>query len=209
MIGIRTAGRSAVLAEFEDLGSVLGHFRALDADRSRDGLDDGVIDLVPAARTILVRFDPTVITRDEVGAWIRAAEPVAVDEDAAETVTLPVRYDGDDLGVVASLTGLAVDEVIAAHTSTPWTVAFSGFAPGFGYLVGGDPRLAVPRRDTPRTSVPAGSVGLAGEFSGVYPRSSPGGWQLIGTCEVPLWDVESTPPAVLRPGMRVQFTVAS
>ena len=94
-----------------------------------------------------------------------------------------MRYDGPDLDDVAALTGLSRAEVVAAHTGTPWRVAFGGFAPGFAYLVGGDPRLRVPRRDRPRPSVPAGSVGLAGEFSGVYPRSSPGGWQLLGTTD--------------------------
>ncbi len=116
-----------------------------------------------------------------------------------------VRYDGPDLDEVARLTGLTVAEVVAAHTGTPWRVAFGGFAPGFAYLVGGDPRLRVPRRATPRPSVPAGSVGLAGEFSGVYPRSSPGGWQLLGTSEAPLWDERRDPPALLGPGALVRF----
>ena len=111
-----------------------------------------------------------------------------------------VRYDGPDLDEVARLTGLTHAEVVAAHTGTPWRVAFGGFAPGFAYLVGGDPRLHVPRRDRPRPSVPAGSVGLAGEFSGVYPRSSPGGWQLLGTTDAVLWDADRDPPALLAPG---------
>ena len=97
---------------------------------------------------------------------------------------------------------------MAAHTGPPWRVAFGGFAPGFAYLIGGDPRLRVPRRDRPRPSVPAGAVGLAGEFSGVYPRSSPGGWQLIGTTEAVLWDVDRDPPALLRPGATVRFVDA-
>jgi KipI family sensor histidine kinase inhibitor len=103
------------------------------------------------------------------------------------------------------LTGLDENAVVTAHTATPWTVGFGGFAPGFAYLTGGDPRLHVPRRVTPRAKVPAGSVGLAGDFSGVYPRSSPGGWQLIGHTEVELFDVERNPPALLQPGMRVRF----
>ena len=95
-----------------------------------------------------------------------------------------------------------------AHTSQPWTVGFCGFAPGFSYLVGGDPRLQVPRRAEPRTSVPAGAVGLAGSFSGIYPRSSPGGWQIIGETDAVLWDVERRPPALLQPGSRVVFVDA-
>ena len=90
--------------------------------------------------------------------------------------------------------------MVAAHTGTPWRVAFGGFAPGFAYLVGGDARLQVPRRDSPRTKVPAGAVGLAGEFSGVYPRESPGGWQLIGTTTVAMWDLDRDPPALLAAG---------
>jgi KipI family sensor histidine kinase inhibitor len=97
-------------------------------------------------------------------------------------------YDGPDLKAVAALTGLSVAEVVAAHTATPWRVGFGGFAPGFAYLVGGDPRLEVPRRPEPRPSVPAGAVGLAGRYSGVYPRSSPGGWQLIGHTDAVLFD---------------------
>ena len=116
-----------------------------------------------------------------------------------------VRYDGPDLDEVARLTGLTHAEVVAAHTGTPWRVAFGGFAPGFAYLVDGDPRLHVPRRERPRPSVPSGSVGLAGEFSGVYPRSSPGGWQLLGTTDAVLWDVDRDPPALLGPGATVRF----
>jgi KipI family sensor histidine kinase inhibitor len=131
-----------------------------------------------------------------------------VEAPATDAVEIPVVYDGPDLADVARLTGLAADEVVAAHTGTPWRVAFSGFAPGFAYLVGGDPRLAVPRRERSRTSVPAGSVGLAGEYSGVYPRSSPGGWQLIGRTDAVLWDLDREPPALLRPGGEVRFVRA-
>ena len=95
--------------------------------------------------------------------------------------------------------------MVAAHTGTPWRVGFGGFAPGFAYLVGGDSRLEVPRRAEPRTKVPVGSVGLAGEFSGVYPRESPGGWQLIGRTSAELWDIDRESPALLMPGMWVQF----
>ena len=118
---------------------------------------------------------------------------------------IEVNYDGDDLDEVAGLTGLSRAEVIAAHTGRPWRVGFVGFAPGFGYLTSGDPRLTVPRRATPRTRVPAGAVGLAGEFCGVYPRESPGGWQLIGRTDARMWDIERDPPTLLRPGAWVRF----
>ena len=116
-------------------------------------------------------------------------------------MVIDVVYDGPDLAEVASLTGLSTAQVIHAHTATVWRVGFCGFAPGFAYLVDGDPRLRVPRRSEPRTSVPAGSVALAGEFSAIYPRQSPGGWQLIGHTEAVLWDLDRPNPALLTPGI--------
>jgi KipI family sensor histidine kinase inhibitor len=122
---------------------------------------------------------------------------------ASDPVELRVRYDGPDLGEVADLLGRSVDAVVGLHTASVWTVAFGGFAPGFAYLVTDHERLAVPRRAEPRVVVPAGSVGLAGPFSGVYPRSSPGGWRLIGTTDAVLWDAERG--ALLGPGTAVRF----
>ncbi|MFC4603739.1 5-oxoprolinase subunit B family protein [Rhodococcus kronopolitis] len=197
------AGDSAVLAEFDDLDSVLAHYRALDADRV-----EGIVDVVPAARTVLVRFDSARTDRARITRWLTETRPVTGAESTAtevEVVRIEVRYDGPDLSEVGELTGLGADGVVAAHTGRDWTVAFAGFAPGFGYLVGGDPRLQVPRRTVPRTEVPVGAVGLAGEFSGVYPRASPGGWQLIGSTAAPMWDVDRDPPALLRPGATVRF----
>jgi KipI family sensor histidine kinase inhibitor len=130
---------------------------------------------------------------------------VAAAPASEEVVTIPVRYDGDDLAEVAAILGMRPEEVVALHTGSSWRVAFGGFAPGFAYLVTDHDRLTVPRRSTPRTRVPAGSVGLAGEFSGVYPRSSPGGWQLIGRTDAVLWDASADPPALLRPGAAVRF----
>ncbi|UYP19401.1 5-oxoprolinase subunit PxpB [Rhodococcus sp. Z13] len=197
---ILRAGDSALLAEFESLDEVLAQWRALDEARLR-----GVVDLVPAARTILVVFDPVETTAEKVRRWIADTPPLPPDTAPSAEVEIGVRYDGPDLEEVGRLTGLDTDEVVAAHTSTAWTVAFGGFAPGFAYLTGGDERLHVPRRESPRTVVPAGAVGLAGEFSGVYPRRSPGGWQLIGTTDVPLWDPQRSPAALLRPGHSVRF----
>jgi KipI family sensor histidine kinase inhibitor len=161
----------------------------------------GDLDPVLGARTVLLRGNPSDL-RSTVASR-KPAEDLAA--SGTEEVVIAVTYDGPDLAEVADLTGLSDGEVVAAHTTTPWRVAFGGFAPGFAYLVGGDPRLRVPRRPNPRSSVPAGSVGLAGEFSGIYPRSSPGGWQLIGRTDVALLDVERNPPALLRPGMWVRF----
>ncbi|MEH3034654.1 MAG: 5-oxoprolinase subunit PxpB [Aeromicrobium erythreum] len=170
----------------------------------RDAGLPGLVDVVPGAETVLVVLDgpDRVETADR---WLRTLTPGPVDLAVGPLVEVPVVYDGPDLDEVARLTGLAVDEVVAAHTGRKWSVAFGGFAPGFAYLVGGDEQLAVPRRATPRTSVPAGSVGLAGELSGVYPRSSPGGWQLIGRTDLPMWDLDRDPPALLVPGTTVRF----
>jgi KipI family sensor histidine kinase inhibitor len=197
-VRILPSGDAALLVELPDLPEMLGLYAALAASPP-----PGVADLVPAARTLTLLLDPSADPA-AVAAAVRATRPGTADGGAGEA-EIPVVYDGDDLAEVARLTGLAPDEVVAAHTGTPWRVAFTGFAPGFGYLEGGDPRLDVPRRATPRVRVPAGAVGLAGRFSGVYPVESPGGWRLIGRTEAVLWDLERDPPALLRPGTRVRF----
>lgn len=166
----------------------------------------GVLDVVPAARTVLVKLvDPgrQGVIRQRLRTMRVAAEPSSPSSDA--DVVIDVVYDGPDLAAVTEHTGLTVEQVIDAHTATPWRVGFSGFAPGFAYLVGGDSRLRVPRRAEPRTAVPAGSVALAGEFSAVYPRRSPGGWQLIGHTDATLWDLARPDPALLTQGSWVRF----
>lgn len=184
------------------------------ADALRAARLPGVVDIVPAAVTVLVKLDgPRLqgITRQR----LRRLQPTAVpagftgaQQDSTNTVVIDVVYDGPDLAEVASYTGLTVPQIINAHTGTRWRVGFGGFAPGFAYLVGGDERLRVPRRSEPRTAVPAGSVGLAGEFSAIYPRQSPGGWQLIGRTDAVLWDIDRADPALLVAGMWVQFRAA-
>lgn len=183
-------GDQAVLLDCGSLEEAAGWFAAL-AD----------LDPVLGAQTVLVRGNPADL-RATIAAREAKSSAAAIE---ADEVVIAVRYDGPDLTEVALLTGLDEDEVVAAHTGTAWTVGFCGFAPGFAYLTGGDTRLRVPRRASPRPDVPAGAVGLAGEFSGIYPRSSPGGWQLIGHTDVDLLDVDRTPPALLQPGMRVRF----
>lgn len=163
----------------------------------------GSSDVTLGARTVLVRGDPAEVRR-----LVAGTTPRETIQDSAHETTILVVYDGPDLDEVAHLTGLTPDEVVAAHTGTAWEVAFTGFAPGFAYLTGGDPRLNVPRRDTPRSRVPVGAVALAGPYSGIYPRESPGGWQLLGRTDAPLWDLDRDPPALLRPGGRVRFAVA-
>ena len=167
----------------------------------------GVLDIVPAARTVLVKLDDPrlqAVIRQRLRR-MRVTPDVAAPADRTADVVIDVVYDGPDLPEVANHTGLTAAQVINAHTSTLWRVGFNGFAPGFAYLVDGDARLRVPRRSEPRTSVPAGSVALAGEFSAIYPRQSPGGWQLIGHTDAVLWDLERPSPALLTQGMWVQF----
>jgi KipI family sensor histidine kinase inhibitor len=195
-------GDHALLLEFDSTDEVLAWAEAL---RGADLL--GVLDIVPASRTVLLKLAAARYrepTRQRVSK-LRVDVASATAPLDRPDVVIDVVYDGEDLDEVARLTGMSPAEVVAAHTASPMRVGFGGFAPGFGYLVGGDPRLHVPRRAEPRTQVPAGAVGLAGEFSGVYPRMSPGGWQLIGRTDAVLWDVDRDPPALLTPGTRVQF----
>ncbi|AXT84047.1 allophanate hydrolase [Aeromicrobium sp. A1-2] len=187
-------GDTALLLDCESLAEAQSWFTALH-DHA---------EAVLGARTVLLRGTPSDL-RVLVGRTTPTDQPGRADP---EQVDIPVVYDGPDLDEVARFTGLSTAEVVEAHGATPWTVAFGGFAPGFSYLVDGDPRLHVPRRDAPRSRVPAGAVGLAGEFSGVYPRESPGGWQLIGRTGVQMWDVTRQRPALLTAGMTVRFVAA-
>jgi len=166
----------------------------------------GIIDAVPGARTVLIEYDRASWSPDALQSALHDAADQVV-HDARE-VEILVRYDGPDLQEVAQLTDLTTDEVIRRHLEARYTVAFCGFAPGFAYLSGLDQSLFVPRRDAPRTSVPAGAVAIAGEFSAIYPRSSPGGWRLLGHTDARLWDVERDPPALLTPGMIVRLVAA-
>ena len=202
---VRVAGERGLLVEVEDLEMVHRLHAAL-----RELDPPGVVELVPAYRTVLIVADPgQAEALDDLAARLPGLELPPAEAVAGETVEIPVRYDGEDLPEVAGLTGLEPDEVVRRHTAPEYTVAFLGFSPGFPYLVGLDPALEVPRRDTPRTSIPAGSVGLAGNQTGIYPTATPGGWQLIGRTEVTLFDPARAPPALLAPGTRLRFTVAA
>ncbi len=206
-------GERAVLVELDDLAEVLALASAVQTlTAHQEEPWSSVVDVVPAARTLLI----TVRRHGSLHA-LRAALPAVLAAmgyagprdtmrpQHGTATTIEVHYDGPDLDEVAALTGLTPDSVVAVHTATRWRVGFVGFAPGFAYLVGGDRRLDVPRRPSPRTAVPPGSVGLAGTFSAVYPRESPGGWQLIGRTDAVLWDADRESPALLRPGSWVQF----
>ncbi|MGW1275147.1 5-oxoprolinase subunit B family protein, partial [Streptomyces sp. NPDC002491] len=162
----------------------------------------GAREIVPAARTVLLDglSDPGRVASELAAADVPPAPP-----REQEAVEIPTRYDGPDLAEVAALWGVPEREVARIHAAAEFRVAFCGFAPGFGYLTGLPARYDVPRRSTPRTAVPAGSVALAGPYTGVYPRASPGGWQLIGTTDAVLWDHAREPAALLSPGTRVRF----
>jgi KipI family sensor histidine kinase inhibitor len=170
-----------------------------------------VADWVAGARTVLLTFDarPDLAALERELAARMAGDGSAAAYAASPLLTVPVRYDGPDLGEVARRLDLTPDDVVAAHTGTEWICEFIGFAPGFGYLrAAGEPPFRLPRRAESRPAVPAGSVALADEYSGIYPRRSPGGWQLIGTTELSIWDAARTPPNAIAPGTRVRFVRA-
>lgn len=179
-----------------------------------------VLDVVPAAQSVVVHLGSAGPLLDvwrtiadlqlssDSNEQDRPVDPAVEAAAAADPFEIPVTYDGPDLRDVAELSGLSLGDVVRVHTESQWRVAFAGFAPGFAYLVGGDPRLAVPRRTSPRTRVPEGSVALAAGYTAVYPHASPGGWQLIGRTELIMWDATVDPPAQLVPGRRVRFVRA-
>lgn len=194
-------GEDAVLAEVAEVAAVVRLHAALAADPP-----PGIDDLVPAARTVLVCFDPARLTVAAVRAWIRAAAGTPARAGGpGPLVEVPVRYDGADLDETAALLGIPSPELVSRHARARWSVAFTGFAPGFAYLTSEDWPFDVPRLDRPRTRVPAGSVGLAAGFSGAYPRETPGGWRLIATTDAILFDPDADSPVLLPPRARVRF----
>ncbi len=196
-------GGQAVLVQCRSIPEVL----AL-ADAVRRRFAPALVDVVPGAATLLVEHSVGTATdrADLMSFLARATVRVDHDHPIGRLVEIPVSYDGDDLAAVARLCSVSPDEVVQAHLGQVWSVAFCGFSPGFAYLAGETDALRVPRRSSPRTAVPAGTVGLADGWSAVYPRTSPGGWQLIGRTTVSLWDHRASPPALLSPGDRVRFT---
>ena len=203
--GVTAFGRRAALVEVSTQEEVHRLWRGvLDGPLGRTA---GLEDCVPGARTVLLLFEvgrrPEL---PELEAALRRLDPVpAVDRLGSHAITIPVVYDGADLHTVAELTGLSADEVVARHQRAEYTVGFLGFAPGFAYLIGGDPKLRVRRLDTPRPRVPVGAVALADDMTAVYPSSSPGGWRLIGRTDAVLFDPDRRSPALWAPGDRVRF----
>jgi len=193
---LRRCGTDALLVEVDSLAEVAA-VRAALQDL------DGVEELVPAARTVLVKG-----ALAQVRDVLATVDLTHVPETRSREVTIPVTYDGPDLDLVAETANVSPEEVVRLHADATYEVAFCGFAPGFGYLTGLPPSLQQPRLDSPRTKVPAGSVGIAGEFTAAYPRSTPGGWRLIGRTDITLFDPKAETPALLQPGDRVRFVVA-
>ncbi|RAX48733.1 urea amidolyase [Arthrobacter sp. AQ5-05] len=199
VIATRFAGTRSVLVELSDLDSVL----ALDALLGASPLP-GQLDVLAAASTVFIKADSWA-NAQKIAGTVRTLELGSAPADAGTEVEVPVHYDGEDLAEVAEKTGLSLEGVINAHSRQLWRAAFGGFAPGFAYLLGEDQVLNVPRRSTPRKVVPSGAVALAGDYSAVYPRASPGGWQLIGHTDAVLWDLDRKNPALIRPQDRVRF----
>lgn len=196
---IRPCGDLAFLVELDSLDDVVALHHALTSSKPA-----GLVECLAAASTVLVRAVSPVAAL-ELARYVRCLDVHDRIERDSKEIVIDVRYDGEDLDDVAKLLGMSREAVIEAHTSQAWTAAFGGFSPGFVYCIGENDSLNVPRRDSPRTSVPAGSVGLAGHFSAVYPRSTPGGWQLIGRSSAPMWDASADQPALVAPGNIVRY----
>jgi KipI family sensor histidine kinase inhibitor len=194
---VRPAGDRAALLEVADVSAAARVARRLRADCPQ------LVDVVPGHCTVLATWAGDAPADLEA----IAVQALAQEEATAVTATIsiPVTYDGPDLAAVAELANLSIEAAVTLHSAAAYTVGFIGFAPGFAYLVGGDERLHVPRRDNPRTQVPAGSVAVAGPYSGIYPREGPGGWQLIGRTSFVPFDPSRADPAALSPGDRVRF----
>ena len=198
------AGRTAVLVELDDVGQRRRLHRTLSEHPAV-----GTVDLVPAQTTVLIDVE----SPDQLPAAVAHVQELiaagldCVEQGVREVVEVPVRYDGLDLSDVAELLNMTTDELVRRRSDQQWTVEFAGFMPGFGYMSGADWPYRIPRRDTPRTRIPPGSIALADGFTGAYPQASPGGWQIIGTTDAILWDEKADPPALLLPGAVIRFEV--
>ena len=189
-------GPGALLAEYDSLAEVMSVDEVL-----RESNLAGIDEIIPAARTVLVTFGQV----DRAALHELLVPGAAAARVEGPLVEIPVVYDGADLAEVADATGLSIEQVVDTHSSIVYSAAFLGFTPGWAYLVGLPPSLQLPRRKTPRTAVPAGSVAIANEFTGVYPTLSPGGWHLLGHTDVQMFDVEREKPALVLAGDRVRF----
>ena len=211
---IRAAGDAAVMVEFEcRIDPVINARVVALADAVRAAQHPGVRDVVPSYSAVTVYFDP--LRTDFERLWAVLEEvAVAPERDAgpAQEIVIPVHYGGlagPDLDGVAAFAGCSADEVVRLHTATRYRVYLVGFLPGFPYLGTVDARIAMPRRSCPRLAVPAGSVGIAGAQTGIYPTTAPGGWRLIGLAAVDPFDAGRESPSLFRPGDMVRFEAMS
>ncbi len=205
----RWVGDRALLRTFDDTSVVdANRLAVVRAGELAELGAEAVEDVVVGARSVLVVLKPGSAVEDRLTGLLDADPTGGAESVAGRVVEIPVRYGGDDgpdLSDVARAAGLSDDDVVGVHSSAEYVVGFVGFSPGFAYLLGLDERIAVPRLKTPRPRVPAGSVGIGGAYTGVYPRATPGGWRLIGRTDIELFDPGRDPPALLRPGDRVRF----
>jgi len=208
---ILDAGDSAIVVEYGRGIDAAANARVRRLDAAlRQAPRGGILETVPAYCSLLVHYDPLAITREALERSVREADGAAGEgaAESARTITIPVAYGGafgPDLADVAAFAGLTEDAVAAMHAAGRYRVFMLGFMPGFPYLGGLPPRLAAPRLATPRTLVPGGSVGIAGEQTGVYPADGPGGWRIVGRTPIPLFDARQTPAALIDAGDRVRF----
>jgi KipI family sensor histidine kinase inhibitor len=198
-------GATAMLVELDGLEAVLALHAEIERRRAA-GWAPGLVDVIPSARTILL---DGVTDRDEVAGQLCGWDVPPAPPPDGSVVEIPCSYNGEDLAAVAASWRVSERDVARTHAAIEYRVAFCGFAPGFAYLSGLPPRYAVPRRTNPRTVVPVGSVAVADTYTGVYPRPSPGGWQIIGHTDALIWDPGKDPPALLTPGSRVRFVDVS
>ena len=200
-LSLRPVGERGLLVELADnptAQQLAHHVRAHFSGR--------VQEVVPGHTTVLIVGMQERFSAADLAGFSPGADSPA---QAGKPLTIPVTYDGPDLHDVASACGFSPEEVVRRHSRAQYTVAFIGFAPGFAYLIGGDRKLRPGRRGQPRERVPAGAVAIAGEYAAVYPRASPGGWQLIGHTDAVMFDPERDPPALAGPGARVRFAPAA
>ncbi|WON75848.1 5-oxoprolinase/urea amidolyase family protein [Serratia sp. UGAL515B_01] len=195
-----TVNLSSFLVELVSLDDTLALFESLTTLP-----EPGIEEIIPAARTLLICFHPEQTSMFKLSKRIASRPLTPGNSHSSQLMVIPVHYNGEDLPFVAEEMGISIREVICRHQEATWRVAFTGFAPGFAYMVSDSGGWQIPRRRIPRTRIPASSVALAGEFSGIYPRASPGGWQLIGQTLLKMWDMARQQPALLLPGMQVQF----
>jgi KipI family sensor histidine kinase inhibitor len=211
-VNVRNYGRTAVLVELDSVDEA-AELHARLTGPSVGAKVHGLVETMPGLRTVLIRFDPAATDRTRLvhqlaEVWNRPTAGGNTTNEPGDEVCLRLDYSGPDLDDVAQHTGLTPAGIIAAHQARHYRIVLIGMAPGFYFLAGGDPKLRVPRRSSPRVDVPKGAVGLAGELTGIYPRPGPGGWQLIGRAIDDLWHPTRLPAALLSPGTSIRFAAA-